>query len=154
MGRVLGVESETVGDDEGHARSVQREIFSGDAASPWRAGQSKGYLAAQCGCPRLRGGRSRAHMTAHLPSPPLSSSSKDSIESLRALEVAEGPRAGGSDPVFSGRRSVRSYSISGFQFEEELLPLTLSESTAEASPTIPKSVGVVKGLFQRYLLSI
>jgi hypothetical protein len=70
---------------------------------------------------------------------------RESAESLRDVEVDSSPLTGAGEPS-RARRSTRSYSLSGFTFEEELLPLTLSESTAEASPAIPKNVGVVKGL--------
>jgi hypothetical protein len=71
------------------------------------------------------------------PSPPLSRSSLDSNESLRALEVTDG--------LGSGRRPTRSYSVSGFQFEDDLLPLTLSEAAQPGREQVPKNVGIIKG---------
>ncbi|KAF8956554.1 L-methionine transporter [Flammula alnicola] len=56
------------------------------------------------------------------PSPPLSRHSNDSDDSLRALEVSQGPSTGTHR---AGRRG-RSYSISGFDFQRDLLPLSAS----------------------------
>lgn len=78
------------------------------------------------------------------PSPPLSKSSVDSVESLRALEISEGPENSFEAP----RRAGRSYSLSGFQFEQDLLPLSLSESIQSGGGQVVKNVGVVKGAYQ------
>lgn len=58
------------------------------------------------------------------PSPPLSHHSNDSDDSLRALELSDGPIP---------PRSIRgrSYSMSGFDFQHDLLPLSASVSAAD-----------------------
>jgi len=71
------------------------------------------------------------------PSPPLSRSSHDSNESLRALEFSDGPIAPRS-------RTTRSYSISGFDFQHDLLPLTLSEPENVIPAGEEKSISLVK----------
>jgi hypothetical protein len=74
------------------------------------------------------------------PSSPLSRGSEDSNTSLRALEISEG-----ADASNRPQRSRRSYSLSGFQFEHDLLPLSLSESIQNGREQISKNVGVIKG---------
>ncbi|RDB21074.1 b(0,+)-type amino acid transporter 1 [Hypsizygus marmoreus] len=78
------------------------------------------------------------------PSPPLSRRSHESDEdSLRALEISEGP----SVPAARFGRA-RSYSVSGFEFQHDLLPL----STSLTDPDVThgrgheKSVGLVNGV--------
>jgi hypothetical protein len=69
-------------------------------------------------------------------------SSHDSDDSLRALELAEGPS--------TIRPHARSYSISGFHFESDLLPLaaSLSEPVTLNNGNIGerKRIGLVKGI--------
>ncbi|TFK55048.1 amino acid transporter [Heliocybe sulcata] len=60
---------------------------------------------------------------SYFPSPPLSRASNESDESLRALELSEGPE---QPELLRRGRVSRSYSISGFNFESELLPLSSS----------------------------
>ena len=62
------------------------------------------------------------HNTGRYPSPPHSRSSYESDDSLRALELSEG-LAPNTHP-----RRERSYSIAGFGFERDLLPLSASVS--------------------------
>lgn len=75
------------------------------------------------------------------PSPPLSPrGSQESNDSLRALELSEGP--------LEVPRRQRAYSVNGFDFQSDLLPLTASLSDADAQ-TVPeqgeKSIGLFKG---------
>jgi hypothetical protein len=72
-------------------------------------------------------------------SPP-SRRSNDSDDSLRALELAEGP-------IDSSRRG-RSYSISGFDFQHDLLPLSssLSEPEAVHGEQAEKNLGLFNGM--------
>jgi hypothetical protein len=78
------------------------------------------------------------------PSPPLSRGSEDSNTSLRALELSESPE--GIDERSTRRnRTSRSYSLSGFQFEHDLLPLSLSESIQSGGQQVSKNVGIFKG---------
>ncbi|CAA7271674.1 unnamed protein product [Cyclocybe aegerita] len=75
-------------------------------------------------------------------SPPLSRHSNDSDDSLRALEVSEGPAA--SRQIGRGR----SYSISGFDFQRDLLPLSASVTDpgnlhAEGGE---KNIGLINGI--------
>ncbi|KAF8163330.1 L-methionine transporter [Crassisporium funariophilum] len=77
------------------------------------------------------------------PSPPLSRHSHDSDDSLRALEVSEGPA---TNPQRIGRG--RSYSVSGFDFQRDLLPLSASVTDpgnihGEGSE---KSIGLMNGI--------
>lgn len=58
------------------------------------------------------------------PSPPLSLRSNDSDDSLRALELSDGP-------VAPRNLRGRSYSLSGFDFQHDLLPLSTSVSAAD-----------------------
>ncbi|KAH8833666.1 Non-repetitive/WGA-negative nucleoporin C-terminal-domain-containing protein [Flagelloscypha sp. PMI_526] len=69
--------------------------------------------------------------------------STDSEESLRALEVSDGPQA---LPTTRFAPRGRSYSVSGFDFE--ILPLSASLSNPEdlASPSIEKNIGVFKAI--------
>ncbi|EIM90040.1 L-methionine transporter [Stereum hirsutum FP-91666 SS1] len=72
----------------------------------------------------------REDHSSTLPSPPLSRSSNDSEEELRALEMSEGLAESGQ------RGRGRSYSMSGFAFEDGLLPLTASEAEPEEVRTL------------------
>ncbi|KAF8625777.1 hypothetical protein AX15_005169 [Amanita polypyramis BW_CC] len=80
---------------------------------------------------------------AYPPSPPSSRHSNDSDDSLRALEISEGPTASTSR---YGRG--RSYSVSGFEFQRDLLPL----SSSVTEPDIvrgeggDKSVTLINGI--------
>lgn len=80
-----------------------------------------------------------------LPSPPLSRTSNDSEEELRALEMSEGLGEADGPP----RRSRgRSYSMSGFAFESDLLPLTASEAEPEELRSMShekKDINLVNG---------
>lgn len=70
------------------------------------------------------------------PSPPHSHNSSES--SLRALELSEG-----AEPYLS--RTRRSSSIGVFQFQEDLLPLSLSEAERDDGGVAEKTVSLVKG---------
>ncbi|KZS99222.1 L-methionine transporter [Sistotremastrum niveocremeum HHB9708] len=83
--------------------------------------------------------------TTYPPSPPLSSSSRDSADSLRALELSEGPQSGG-ESYPTPRRTGRSYSISGFHFDNNLIPLSLSEPERSSDPLAPKNIGLIRGV--------
>jgi hypothetical protein len=75
---------------------------------------------------------------------PLSSrSSHDSDDSLRALELLEGAAP-------SALHRGRSFSISSFSFERDLLPLTasLSEPDEVGNAVTEKSIGLVDGMQQ------
>ncbi|KAL5489909.1 hypothetical protein ACEPAI_4741 [Sanghuangporus weigelae] len=78
------------------------------------------------------------------PSPPLSHHSNDSNDSLRALELSDGPIGfpGGSGP------RERSYSFSGFGFQQDLLPLSASLSNPDGpiSEGIGKDISLVNGV--------
>ncbi|KAL0946858.1 hypothetical protein HGRIS_013025 [Hohenbuehelia grisea] len=77
-------------------------------------------------------------------SPPLSPrQSRDSEESLRALEISEGPIS----PPNNFSRG-RSYSITGFDFQQDLLPLTasLSEPDTPHADGGEKNIGVLNGI--------
>ncbi|KZV62829.1 amino acid transporter [Peniophora sp. CONT] len=80
------------------------------------------------------------------PSPPLSRGSYDSdADELRALELADGPAsAGGSRRGGRGR----SFSMSGFAFENDLLPLTSSLDASEEvrTPGAEKSISLLNGV--------
>ncbi|KDQ33322.1 hypothetical protein PLEOSDRAFT_1110514 [Pleurotus ostreatus PC15] len=77
-------------------------------------------------------------------SPPLlPRQSRDSEDSLRALEISEGPLTS-----MSPRQRGRSYSISGFDFQQDLLPLTSSLSDPEAvihAEAGEKNLGLING---------
>ncbi|KAI0079920.1 L-methionine transporter [Panus rudis PR-1116 ss-1] len=76
-------------------------------------------------------------------SPPYSRSSQDSDDSLRALELTDGPLLAESPRPSRGR----SYSVSGFDFQPELLPLTASLSEPEnVHEHREKHIGLVKGI--------
>src|SRR6202021_737484 len=72
--------------------------------------------------------RSSHDELASLKSPrsPLARRSNDSEDSLRALEMSDGPQAS------SHGRHARSYSVTGFEFQHDLLPLTASLSEPES----------------------
>ncbi|TFY62900.1 hypothetical protein EVG20_g6536 [Dentipellis fragilis] len=72
-------------------------------------------------------------------SPPYSHSSHDSNDSLRALELSDGPAPPGR---------ARSYSVGGFDFERDLLPLSasLSEPDEARAAASEKSIGLVNGV--------
>ncbi|KDQ60787.1 hypothetical protein JAAARDRAFT_31763 [Jaapia argillacea MUCL 33604] len=79
------------------------------------------------------------------PSPPLSSTSHESEESLRALEISEGPEY--LEVVATPRRG-RSYSVGGFDFHQDLLPLSTSLSEPDAShpEAGEKSISLINGI--------
>ncbi|KAI0341556.1 amino acid transporter [Trametopsis cervina] len=70
--------------------------------------------------------------------------SQDSDESLRALEISDGPLL--AETPRSGRD--RSYSVSGFDFQNDLLPLSasLSEPDSVAAESREKHIGLVNGI--------
>ena len=74
------------------------------------------------------------------------SSSNDSAESLRHLELTDGPMKAS---IMSGHARARSFSFSGFDFQAGLLPLseTISEMdlSFKESPGAEKSIGLVHG---------
>ncbi|KAJ3536666.1 hypothetical protein NM688_g6806 [Phlebia brevispora] len=78
-------------------------------------------------------------------SPPYSRTSheSDSDESLRALEISEGPLL-----AETSRSRGRSYSISGFDFENDLLPLSASLSEPEVvhAESREKHISLVNGI--------
>jgi hypothetical protein len=75
------------------------------------------------------------------PSPPESEGSRDSNESLRALELADGPM------TLAPPRRVRSYSMAAFDIQTELLPLSASaETETPARPeAVEKNISVTNG---------
>ena len=80
------------------------------------------------------------------PSPPLShgGSFDSDADELRALELADGPVSAGG-PRRGGRG--RSFSLSGFAFENDLLPLTSSLDASEEvrTPGAEKSISLLNG---------
>lgn len=76
------------------------------------------------------------------PSPPLSRSSNDSDDSLRALELSDGPV-----DALQVTRPGRSYSISGFDFQHDLLPLSTSLSETDGAVQVgsERNIGLVNG---------
>lgn len=75
-------------------------------------------------------------------SPPYSRSSTESDDSLRALELSEGPL------LHEGPRSARSrsYSVAGFDFQRDLLPLSASLSEPETlREPKEKTIGLING---------
>ncbi|KAF8495628.1 L-methionine transporter [Gautieria morchelliformis] len=74
------------------------------------------------------------------PSPPHSHSSSEA--SLRALELSQG-----AEPLsLHLTRSRRSSSIGAFQFQADLLPLSLSEAERDDGNVVEKTVGLYKGI--------
>lgn len=75
-------------------------------------------------------------------SPPYSRSSTESDDSLRALEYSEGPLL---HEVPTSARG-RSYSVAGFDFQRDLLPLSssLSEPETVREPR-EKNIGLING---------
>ncbi|KAG6370100.1 amino acid permease-domain-containing protein [Boletus reticuloceps] len=75
------------------------------------------------------------------------SSSNDSTESLRNLELTDGPMLA-STATKRGRQ--RSFSLSGFDFQAELLPLSETVSDADGSfresPGAEKSISLIHGI--------
>jgi hypothetical protein len=87
---------------------------------------------------------SRPPRSRGYPSPPDSPrSSHDSNDSLRALELSDGP----SQLPLRGADRVRSYSMVGVDFQAELLPLSASReaTVAPGAEVVEKNIGVVKG---------
>ena len=74
------------------------------------------------------------------------SSSNDSTESLRNLELTDGPMLA---PTTTKHARARSFSFSGFDFQADLLPLSETVSEADTSfresPGAEKSIGLVYG---------
>ncbi|KAF9246106.1 amino acid permease-domain-containing protein [Melanogaster broomeanus] len=81
-------------------------------------------------------------------SPPrhLKSQSNDSTESLRHLELSDGPMRA----VGAGHARQRSFSFTGFDFQADLLPLSASVSEPDSSfgegPGSEKSISLVHGI--------
>jgi len=73
------------------------------------------------------------------PSPPHSRSSSES--SLRALELSQGAEA----IELRQSRNARANSISLFQFQDELLPLSLSEVERPDNTVVKKTIGLWNG---------
>lgn len=71
--------------------------------------------------------------------------STDSDDSLRALELSEGPLLAEAPRTSRGR----SYSVSGFDFQNDLLPLTASLSEPEnvRVEAREKHIGLVNGMW-------
>ena len=69
--------------------------------------------------------------------------SEESEDSLRALELSEGPLLAESPRP----NRARSYSISGFDFQNDLLPLTasLSEPESVRIEAKEKNIGLING---------
>jgi hypothetical protein len=79
-------------------------------------------------------------------SPTLSSrASYESDDSLRALELADGPAF-----MPSREPRARSYSMSGFAFDNDLLPLTTSVSEPDEVRAVgsEKSIGLLNGAWR------
>ncbi|KAI0093863.1 L-methionine transporter [Irpex rosettiformis] len=70
--------------------------------------------------------------------------SQDSEESLRALEISDGPLLAETPRTGRGR----SYSVSGFDFQSDLLPLSasLSEPESVGVESKEKHIGLVNGI--------
>ena len=81
------------------------------------------------------------------PSPPLSHRSNDSDDSLRALELSDGP-------IAPRNARGRSYSLSGFDFQQDLLPLAASVSAADDGRAEivggGKDVSLLHGMYRRF----
>ncbi|EIN07323.1 L-methionine transporter [Punctularia strigosozonata HHB-11173 SS5] len=92
----------------------------------------------------------RSPAAAYPPSPPLSNASHDSDDSLGALELAEGSLdAQEHDRLTSPRVGRgRSYSVSGFAFEQDMLPLSasLSEPDYGNGETGEKNISLLNGV--------
>lgn len=75
--------------------------------------------------------------------------SQDSDESLRALELSEGPLLADGPSLARGR----SYSMAGFEFQNDLLPLSasLSEPEAVGLESRDKHIGLVNGELVFYM---
>ena len=77
-------------------------------------------------------------------------SSQDSDDSLRALELTEGPSGYSAGLDTSRARASRSYSVSGLQFEPDLFQLTttLDDPGYEKSGELgeKKQIGFMKGV--------
>lgn len=86
----------------------------------------------------------RSPLTKGYDSPPYSrhSHGSDSDDSLRALELSEGPLL-----AEAPRSRARSYSVSGFDFENDLLPLSasISEPDSGRAESREKHIGLVNG---------
>lgn len=76
-------------------------------------------------------------------SPPYSRSSQESDDSLRALEISDGPLL-----AEAPRSRARAYSVSGFDFQRDLLPLSasISEPDVQRGPG-EKNIGLVNGMY-------
>lgn len=83
----------------------------------------------------------RSPLSQPYASPPYSRSSHDSDDSLRALEISDGPLL-----AEAPRSRARSYSVSGFDFQQDLLPLTssISEPDVHREPR-EKNIGLING---------
>ena len=81
------------------------------------------------------------------PSPPLSHHSNDSDDSLRALELSDGP-------IAPRNARGRSYSLSGFDFQQDLLPLAASVSATDDGRAEVvgggKDVSLLHGMYWRF----
>ncbi|KAF8798051.1 L-methionine transporter [Phlegmacium glaucopus] len=80
-------------------------------------------------------------LKSYPPSSPLSRHSHDSDDSLRALEVSEGPAT-------NPQRIGRSYSVAGFNFQRDLLPLSASVTDPGTlnGEGHEKSIGLINGI--------
>lgn len=74
-------------------------------------------------------------------SPLRSRASTDSSVSLHALEVSEACALN----VRTGRGRSRGESIVAFDFQNDLLPLSLSEAEGNSEPNVEKNIGLLDG---------
>lgn len=94
---------------------------------------------------------------SYSPSPPRSrASSSGSATSLRALELSQGAQRVPRTPTVQTRSRQRNLSVttsnSIFDFQRELLPISLSEAARDGEPVAEKTIGLVNGTFT-YLAS-
>ncbi|KIK95238.1 hypothetical protein PAXRUDRAFT_398229 [Paxillus rubicundulus Ve08.2h10] len=78
------------------------------------------------------------------------SSSNDSTESLRNLELSDGPMSAGKAGAGTRHGRQRSFSFTGFDFQRDLLPLSASVSEPDASfvdsPGSEKSISLIHSI--------
>ncbi|KIM24009.1 hypothetical protein M408DRAFT_332062 [Serendipita vermifera MAFF 305830] len=88
---------------------------------------------------------------SHSPSTPRSrASSSGSANSLRALELSQGAQRAPRTPTAPAHSRPRTLSIatttSIFDFQRELLPISLSEAARDGEPVAEKTIGLVNGV--------
>jgi hypothetical protein len=96
-----------------------------------------------------------AFSMSYSPSPPHSrASSSGSATSLRALELSQGAQRVPTTPTRRPRNLSITTISTVFDFQRDLLPISLSEAARDGEPVAEKTIGLVNGMFNPCFLLV